>query len=166
MEEKEPVEASPKKEDAAVAAAAPKEDDETSADAKQGSSPSADDVPSVVPSNPKVVDLVDDKEEEEESHASSSKDNKAANKKYDSQPNDGELSNLSYPSPKNFAERMMNALESGLAAESIWWVGGGKAVALCPKKLRHSEHLTSYFRAKDYSGFIRNCNRWYVCYCR
>ncbi|CAB9524193.1 HSF-type DNA-binding [Seminavis robusta] len=69
-------------------------------------------------------------------------------------------SKLSYPKPKNFAERMMNALEKGIASESIWWVGDGKAVALHPKNLKMSSSLTEYFKAKDYSGFIRNCNRW------
>jgi hypothetical protein len=67
---------------------------------------------------------------------------------------------LSYPKPKNFAERLMNAVERGIASDSVWWVGGGKAVALHPNNLKNCPELTQYFKAKDYSGFIRNCNRW------
>ena len=68
----------------------------------------------------------------------------------------------SYPKPRNFAERMMNALERGIASDSISWAGDGKGVALHTNKLKDSPELTSYFKAKDYSAFIRNCNRWYV----
>ena len=71
-----------------------------------------------------------------------------------------ETANLSYPKPKNFAERMMNALERGIASDAISWAGGGKAIALKTKHLKNSPELASYFKAKDYSGFIRNCNRW------
>lgn len=67
---------------------------------------------------------------------------------------------LSYPKPKNFAERLMNALERDIASESVWWVGEGKAIALHPNNLKKCPELTEYFKAKDYSGFIRNCNRW------
>lgn len=67
---------------------------------------------------------------------------------------------LSYPKPKNFAERLMNALERDIASESVWWVGEGKAIALHPNSLKKCPELTEYFKAKDYSGFIRNCNRW------
>lgn len=73
---------------------------------------------------------------------------------------DAGTSELSYPKPKNFAERMMNALETGVAADSITWTGGGKAIALKTKSLKEHPTLTTYFKAKDYSGFIRNCNRW------
>lgn len=73
---------------------------------------------------------------------------------------DAETAKFSYPKPKNFAERMMNALERGIASEAISWAGGGKAIALKTKHLKNSPELSSYFKAKDYSGFIRNCNRW------
>jgi len=71
----------------------------------------------------------------------------------------------SYPTPKNFAERMMNALETGIGRDAISWVGQGRAVALNSNILKENPLLTTYFKAKDYSGFIRNCNRWYVFLC-
>lgn len=75
----------------------------------------------------------------------------------DDEDEDGDFS---YSKPKNFAERMMNALERGLASDAISWAGDGRAVALNTNELKNSPELTSYFKAKDYSAFIRNCNRW------
>lgn len=73
-----------------------------------------------------------------------------------------DYSNVSYPSPKNFAERFMGVLESGVASDLVWWVGDGKAVALHSKKLKNFSLLELYFRCKSYSALIRNFNRWYV----
>ena len=89
-------------------------------------------------------------------------DNQAHDTSFESYPKVGRTANLSYPLPKNFAERMMNALEAGIASDAISWIGDGQAIALKTKILKESSYLTTYFKAKDYSGFIRNCNRWYV----
>lgn len=69
---------------------------------------------------------------------------------------------LTYPKPRNFAERLMFVLESGLATDCLFWAGNGEAVALHSKNLKKGTCIKDYFNVKDYSGFIRNCNRWYV----
>lgn len=65
-----------------------------------------------------------------------------------------------HPNPKNFAERLMFALEKGMGSSVILWAGGGAAVAIHPKKLKKDNILESHFRVKNYGAFIRNCNRW------
>jgi hypothetical protein len=67
---------------------------------------------------------------------------------------------VSYPNPKNFAERLMHVMEAEMAPDSIWWVSDGKAVALHPKRLKKGTILKSHFQANKYSSFLRNFNRW------
>jgi len=69
---------------------------------------------------------------------------------------------IAFPIPKNFAERLMNILDSGVISDCIWWATDGKAVALHPKKLRRGNVLQEHFASNSYSGFLRNFNRWYV----
>ena len=66
---------------------------------------------------------------------------------------------LTYPKPRNFAERLMYVLETGAASDALWWVEG-KAVALHQKRLKKGTAMKDFFNVKEYSGFIRNCNRW------
>jgi HSF-type DNA-binding len=61
---------------------------------------------------------------------------------------------------KNFAERLMHVLEHKIGSDTVWWVGEGKAVAIHARNLKESDLLSQHFRVKDYSVFIRNCNRW------
>ena len=72
---------------------------------------------------------------------------------------------LNFPTPKNFAERLMNVLDSGIISDCIRWASDGKAVALHPKKLRKGTVLQDYFSSSSYSSFLRNFNRWYVSFC-
>ena len=67
---------------------------------------------------------------------------------------------VTHPNPKNFAERLMFALEKGMGADVIKWAGDGRAVAIHPKKLKKDTVLETHFRVKNYGAFIRNCNRW------
>ena len=67
-----------------------------------------------------------------------------------------------YRQAKNFAERLMRVVQDGIAADSLWWVGNGKGVAIHKKNLRKSPVLASHFNIKDYNVFSRNLNRWYV----
>ncbi|CAB9531645.1 HSF-type DNA-binding [Seminavis robusta] len=67
---------------------------------------------------------------------------------------------LSFPAPKNFAERLMNVLESDIDTEAIWWDGETKSVALQPKKLKKGTILHTHFSGNKYSAFLRNFNRW------
>lgn len=67
---------------------------------------------------------------------------------------------LSYPKPKNFAERLMGAMESGEVTDSIWWAGNGTLVAFYPKKIKNGETLETHLRLKNYNSFIRSLNRW------
>ena len=69
---------------------------------------------------------------------------------------------LSFANPKNFAERLMNVLDSGVISDCIWWATDGMAVALHPKKLRKGTVLQDHFSSSSYSGFLRNFNRWCV----
>jgi len=69
---------------------------------------------------------------------------------------------ITYTKPKNFAERLMTVLQSEVCLDSLYWVANGKAVGLIPKHLKKGTILKDHFNVKDYSGFIRNCNRWYV----
>ncbi|CAB9526161.1 HSF-type DNA-binding [Seminavis robusta] len=62
--------------------------------------------------------------------------------------------------PKNFAERLMEGLQSGAAQDAVWWVGNGEAIAINPRNLKEGDFLSTHFKVKDYSVFIRNCNRW------
>ena len=71
----------------------------------------------------------------------------------------GEAS-VTHPNPKNFAERLMFALEKGMGSDVINWQGEGRAVAIHPKKLKKDPILEDHFRVKNYGAFIRNCNRW------
>ena len=73
---------------------------------------------------------------------------------------DDEGIRVTHPNPKNFAERLMFALEKGMGSEVISWAGEGMAVAIHPKKLKKDSILESHFRVKNYGAFIRNCNRW------
>jgi HSF-type DNA-binding len=61
---------------------------------------------------------------------------------------------------KNFAERLMHVLKDGIGKDTVWWVGDGKAVAIHTRNLKDGDLLSQHFRVKDYSVFIRNCNRW------
>lgn len=66
-----------------------------------------------------------------------------------------------FPHPKNFAERLMNVLQRGIASDSIWWVGGDvNGVALRPKKLKKGTLLQTHFSGNQYSAFLRSFNRW------
>lgn len=67
---------------------------------------------------------------------------------------------VTYASPRNFAERLMKALETKLCPDGLWWTGEGKAIALSTKNLKESSLLQDYFKVTQYSGFIRNLNRW------
>jgi HSF-type DNA-binding len=62
--------------------------------------------------------------------------------------------------PKNFAERLMRVLQDGIGQDTIWWVGDGKAIGIHSRNLRRGDMLSEHFNVKDYSVFIRNCNRW------
>jgi hypothetical protein len=68
--------------------------------------------------------------------------------------------NVTYNNPRNFAERLMYVLESGIASGAIFWVGDGKAVGLHTKKLKRGMVLETYFRINQFSSFLRNFNRW------
>jgi tRNA pseudouridine-54 N-methylase len=61
---------------------------------------------------------------------------------------------------KNFAERLMHVLQDGIGKDTVWWVGEGKALAIHTRNLKEGDLLSEHFRVKDYSVFIRNCNRW------
>jgi HSF-type DNA-binding len=68
---------------------------------------------------------------------------------------------LHYPNPKNFAERLMNVLERGIAPDCIWWVDEGiRGVAIQPKKLKKGTLLQTHFSGNKYSAFLRSFNRW------
>jgi hypothetical protein len=69
---------------------------------------------------------------------------------------------VTYSKPRNFAERLMSVLQSGVGADYVWWAGEGKAIALHVKNLKQGGLLQKYFRTSQYSVFIRNCNRWCV----
>lgn len=62
--------------------------------------------------------------------------------------------------PKNFAERLMKVLQSEIGTDTVWWLGDGKAVAIHSRNLRRGKMLQEHFKVKDFSVFIRNCNRW------
>lgn len=62
--------------------------------------------------------------------------------------------------PKNFAERLMRVLQNGIGQDTLWWVGDGKAIGIHSRNLRRGDMLSEHFNVKDYSVFIRNCNRW------
>lgn len=61
---------------------------------------------------------------------------------------------------KNFAERLMRVLHLGIGNDTIWWIGEGKAIAVHTRNLKKGTLLADNFKVKDYSVFIRNCNRW------
>jgi len=61
---------------------------------------------------------------------------------------------------KNFAERLMRVLHLGIENETIWWIGEGKAIAIHTRNLKKGNMLLEHCKVKDYSVFIRNCNRW------
>lgn len=65
-----------------------------------------------------------------------------------------------YPSPNNFAERLMHVLENGIATDSIYWLGEGESIAVHMKNIKTSPVLDSHFQGNQYSSFIRNLNRW------
>ena len=68
--------------------------------------------------------------------------------------------NAPHRKPKNFAERLMKVLREEISQDTIWWIGDGKAVAIHTKNLKQGNLLTEHFKVKDYTVFIRNCNRW------
>lgn len=67
---------------------------------------------------------------------------------------------VTYPNPKNFAERLMSAMEMGVAQDSIFWVGDGKAVALHKNSLKKKAVAQTYFKVSNYGALLRNLNRW------
>lgn len=68
--------------------------------------------------------------------------------------------------PKNFAERLMRALQIGAIPDMVWWIGNGSAVAIQPKKLKKSnEAIRKHLQVKDYSAFLHSFNRWCVPHC-
>lgn len=67
---------------------------------------------------------------------------------------------VTHPNPKNFAERLLLALEKGMSSDVVKWAGEGRAVAIHPKKLKKDPILEDHFKVKNYGAFIRNCNRW------
>ena len=71
-----------------------------------------------------------------------------------------EAVNVTHPNPKNFAERLMFALEKGMGSDVINWQGEGRAISIHPKNLKKDPILENHFRVKNYGAFIRNCNRW------
>lgn len=71
-----------------------------------------------------------------------------------------EAGEMPYKKCKNFAERLMRVLNLGIGSDTIWWIGEGKAVAIHTRNLKAGTLLADEFKVKDYSVFIRNCNRW------
>lgn len=69
-----------------------------------------------------------------------------------------------YPKPKNFAERMMNALENDVDPNIISWLKSNNddLVAINLKALKNSNVLETYFQGVRYAAFARNLSRWYV----
>ena len=69
-----------------------------------------------------------------------------------------------YPNPKNFAERMMNALENGVDHNIISWLrhDNEDLVAINLQLLKNSDVLKIYFQGARYAAFVRNLSRWYV----
>lgn len=74
-----------------------------------------------------------------------------------------------YPKPKNFAERMMNALETKADPEVISWLadsdGGDNKddadlISINTKVLKDSEILETNFQGIRYAAFVRNLSRW------
>jgi hypothetical protein len=60
-----------------------------------------------------------------------------------------------YLNPENFAERLMHALENGIASDCLWWLGEGKAIGIHPEKLKKNAVLNSHFQGNRYSSFVR-----------
>ena len=67
---------------------------------------------------------------------------------------------LTYPHPKNFAERLMSALQANLAPECLGWAEEGAAVWLNQKHLKRGIFLSTHFHISNVGAFIRNFNRW------
>lgn len=67
-----------------------------------------------------------------------------------------------YPKPKNFAERMMNALENECGLDVISWYEHGKEnlIAINSKTLKNSDILNANFQGIRYAAFVRNLSRW------
>jgi hypothetical protein len=61
---------------------------------------------------------------------------------------------------KNFAEKLMDVLQTGVAKEVIWWEGDGTIVALHVDKLKHGPTRDKYFDGVKYKFFIRKFSRW------
>jgi hypothetical protein len=98
------------------------------------------------------VGLTGDKMDESDSSSTSSEDKKP-------KPSPKEV-DMPYKKCKNFAERLMRVLHFGIGKDTIWWIGEGKAIAIHTRNLKKGNMLSDHFKVKDYSVFIRNCNRW------
>jgi hypothetical protein len=73
-----------------------------------------------------------------------------------------EATALSYPNPRNFAERLISALQRGIGTSCLTWIGDGRAIALHSKNIKNSTEFLQHFRLPKYSNLIRSCTRWCV----
>lgn len=71
-----------------------------------------------------------------------------------------DLSGLTFPQPENFPQKLMSILQSGVAFDSIWWVGNGEAVAFHPRNLTETGILQAHFQISDYGTAVKHLTRW------